>query len=128
MSDKDKRAQYDQFGFEGPNMGSGGFGGFDPFEMFRRHFGGNPFGSDDSPFGFGGFGFGGRRHSHMQDFNQPENGDDIQMAMRLSFVESLYGCVKDIDLTLTEQCPSCNGKGIENGSMPETCPTCHGSG
>lgn len=128
LSDKDKRAQYDQFGFEGPNMGGGGFSGFDPFEMFRHHFGGNPFGNDDSPFGFGGFGFGGRRHSHMQDFNQPENGDDIQMAMRLSFVESLYGCVKDIDLTLTEQCPSCNGKGIENESTPEACPTCHGSG
>ena len=38
LSDPDKRARYDQFGFDGPNMGAGGnpFGGMD--------FGGSPFG------------------------------------------------------------------------------------
>lgn len=130
LSDKDKRMHYDQFGFEETGTVGGGFGGFDPFEMFRQHFGGNsnPF-DDDGSFGFGPFGFGGRHKQHKAtDFNQPEDGDDIQLAMRLSFVESLYGCVKDIDITLTDQCSSCNGKGIESGSTPETCPTCHGSG
>ena len=126
LSDKDKRAQYDQFGFDGPQMSSGGFGGFDPFEMFRRHFG------EDNDFEFGGFGFGGgsRRQKSNQppDFNYPENGDDLQMTMKLSFVESIYGCVKDIDLTLTDPCPSCHGKGIENGSTPTTCSACNGTG
>ena len=49
LSDKNKRAEYDQFGFNGPS-GFSDFGkGFDPFEMFARHFGGNPFGGN--PFG-----------------------------------------------------------------------------
>ena len=48
LSDKEKRQQYDQFGFDGPNMG-GGFGGFssgggfsmdDIFSMFGDVFGG----------------------------------------------------------------------------------------
>ena len=50
LSDKQKRQQYDQFGFDGPNMG-GGFGGFsgdfsvdDIFSMFGDIFGGRGFG------------------------------------------------------------------------------------
>lgn len=133
LSDKDKRAQYDQFGFEGPNMGgSGGFGGFDPFEMFRRHFGGNgsPFEDDDdcgfNPFSFGGFG----RHSNRQEqnFDAPEDGSDLQMSMQLTFKESLFGCVKEIDVPLNTPCQECNGRGIEKGSMPSKCTHCNGTG
>ena len=52
LSDKDKRAKYDQFGFAGvdPNFGAGaggGFGGFDMGDIFGSFFGGS---------GFGGFG------------------------------------------------------------------------
>ena len=36
LSDKDKRAQYDQFGHVDPRMGAGGAGGADPFDAFRR--------------------------------------------------------------------------------------------
>ena len=59
LSDKDKRAKYDQFGFAGvdPNFGAGGagggfggFGGFDMGDLFGSFFGGS---------GFGGFGGGG---------------------------------------------------------------------
>ena len=53
LSDQQKRQQYDQFGFDGPNMG-GGFGGFggggfsmdDIFSMFGDVFGGHGFGGD----------------------------------------------------------------------------------
>lgn len=131
LSDKDKRAKYDQFGFDGLN-GSEGFssGGFDPFEMFKSHFGGmGGFSSMFEDFGFGPFGHN-RHHEHRQepDFDSPEDGSDLQMEMSLTFAESLHGCVKDIDITLDEQCPACGGRGIEKGSKPEKCTHCNGTG
>ena len=131
LSDKDKRSQYDQFGFDGPQMNGGGFGGFDPFEMFKRHFNGNPFGNDeDDEEGFNPFGFhfSGRSRKKAPDFDSPENGSDLQMRLDLTFKESLFGCIKEIDLTLDEPCPECNGRGIENGSTPEKCSYCNGKG
>ena len=129
LSDKDKRAQYDQFGFTGPSMGEGFHSsGFNPFDLFRAHFGGNPFEDDDggfSPFGFGGFG---NRSRREPDFDSPENGSDLQMGMQLTFKESLFGCIKEIDLTLNEPCSECGGRGVEKGSTPEKCPHCNGTG
>lgn len=128
LSDKDKRAQYDQFGFDGPNTGSG-FSGFNPFDLFRAHFGGNPFDDDDdgfSPFGFGGFGH--RSRAPKADFDSPENGSDLQTTIDLTFKESLFGCVKDIELTSTSPCPDCGGRGIEHGSKLDKCTHCNGTG
>lgn len=135
LHDKDKRAKYDQFGFDGLN-GNAGFssGSFDPFEMFRSHFGGmgggSPFSSMFEDFGFSPFG-GNRHHAHKsaeQNFDAPENGDDLQMHMSLKFKEALYGCIKDINITLDDECPECNGRGIEKGSTPEKCTHCNGTG
>ena len=131
LSNKDKRAQYDQFGFDGLN-GNAGFSssGFDPFEMFKSHFGGmGGFSSMFEDFGFGPFGHN-RHHEHRQepDFDSPENGSDLQMEMYLTFKESLHGCVKDIDITLDEPCPECGGRGIEKGSTPVKCTHCNGTG
>ena len=53
LSDKDKRANYDQFGFDGQHMQSG-FNGFNMSDFMRRHasmFGGM-FDDDFDPFGF----------------------------------------------------------------------------
>ena len=125
LSDKDKRAQYDQFGFDGPSMG-GGFGasGFDPFDLFRAHFGGH------SPFddGFSPFGFGAARRRQEPDFDSAEDGADLQMALSLTFKEALYGCIKEIDLTLNDPCPECGGRGVEKGSTPAKCSHCNGTG
>lgn len=64
LSDKQKRASYDQFGFNGPQM-NGGFsgGGFDINDFMRRHGGmfkdffnmGDPFGMGGDDFGAFGF-------------------------------------------------------------------------
>ena len=132
LSNKDKRAQYDQFGFSGPNMEHGfASSGFNPFDFFKAHFGGNPFGDDDDDEGFSPFGFRfGRSHvrSREPDFDSPEDGSDLQMNMNLTFKESLFGCIKDIDLTLNDECPECKGRGIEKGSKPEKCTYCNGTG
>ena len=131
LSNKEKRAQYDQFGFDGLN-GNAGFSssGFDPFEMFKSHFGGmGGFSSMFGDFSFNPFGHN-RHHEHQKDhdYNLPENGSDLQMNMTITFKESLYGCIKDIEITLDEECPECNGRGIEKGSTPEKCTYCNGTG
>lgn len=129
LSNKEKRERYDQFGFDGPRMNGGTSGGFDPFEMFRKHF---MFDDDEVEGGFSGFPFGtfggGRRKSHEPNFDQPEKGPDLQMNMTLTFKESLFGCVKEIDLPLGDQCPECEGRGIEKGSKPSACRHCNGTG
>lgn len=132
LSDKDKRAKYDQFGFDGLN-GNGGFSssGFDPFEMFKSHFGGMGGAFSDMFSGFGFNPFGGNRHHehrHEPDFDSPEDGADLQMEVTLSFDEALRGCVKDIDMALDEECPECKGRGIEKGSTPAKCTHCNGTG
>lgn len=130
LSDKDKRAKYDQFGFDGLNSGGFSSGGFDPFEMFKAHFGGmgGPFSNMFEDFGFGPFGGMHKQRSAESDFDSPENGDDLQMNMLLTFRESMDGCIKDVELELDEECPECKGRGIESGSTPEKCSHCNGTG
>lgn len=123
LSDEDKRRQYDQFGSvgNGPTFGNGG-GGFDPFEFFRSHFGGDPFGND---FSFSGFR---RRDNDVDSVNCPENGADILAKMTISFHDMVHGTTKDFDFIKTVPCPHCNGKGIEKNSTVSTCDKCHGEG
>ena len=121
LSDKQKRQQYDQFGFDGPNMGSG-FGGFgaggfsmdDIFSMFGDVFGGRG--------GFGGFsGFGGGQRAQYR-------GTDLRLKVRLTLQEISTGVTKKFKVRKDIVCSECNGSGAQNGSGSETCPTCHGQG
>ena len=124
LSDQQKRQQYDQFGFDGPNMG-GGFGGFggggfsmdDIFSMFGDVFGGHGFGG-----GFGGFGGGGgTRHAQYR-------GADLRLKVRLSLNEVANGVTKKFKVRKDITCQHCHGTGAEAGSGSETCPNCHGQG
>lgn len=140
LSDKDKRANYDQFGFEAVN-GQGNFGGFDMGEFMRRHggmfshfFGGNPFGDDDDgfdPFG-GGFGGGmGGGHSRRNappDPSAPEDGHDVRIQVTFPFKDTLNNSTREFDIKLSNECPSCRGRGVKNGSEVKTCNHCNGSG
>jgi molecular chaperone DnaJ len=121
LSDKQKRQQYDQFGFDGPNMG-GGFGGFgaggfsmdDIFSMFGDVFGGRG--------GFGGFsGFGGGQRAQY-------HGTDLRLKVRLTLQEISTGVTKKFKVRKDIVCSECNGSGAQKGSGSETCPTCHGQG
>ncbi len=121
LSDKDKRAKYDQFGFAGvdPNYGagaggfSGGFGGFDMGDL------GDLFGS------FFGGGFGSSSRSRR---NAPQRGQTIQKRVMLSFEEAAFGCKKEISIDRTENCDECGGTGAAKGTSAETCSHCRGSG
>ena len=119
LSDEQKKARYDQFGFAGvdPNYGAGagGYGaGFDGDidlgDIFSSFFGG----------GFGG-GSSARR-------NGPQKGQTLRASVRLTFEEAAFGCEKDVSVSRIENCPDCHGSGCADGSSPETCPNCHGTG
>ncbi|MDD6160976.1 MAG: molecular chaperone DnaJ [Oscillospiraceae bacterium] len=121
LSDKEKRAKYDQFGHAGvdPNFGAGGFGGggFDMGDLgdiFGSFFGG----------GFGGFG-GQQRQANP---NAPQRGASLRANLTITFEEAMSGCEKEINLTRQENCESCRGTGCANGATAEICPDCRGTG
>jgi len=119
LNDAQKRQQYDQFGFDGPGGGFGGFsgGGFsmdDIFSMFGDVFGGG--GS-----GFGGFGGGGSR-------TRQHRGSDLRLKVSLTLQEVATGVTKKFKVRKDITCEHCHGSGAEAGSGKETCPNCHGSG
>ena len=121
LSDSDKKARYDQFGFAGvdPNYGAGagggayGAGGFDFGDL------GDIFGS----FFGGGFGSAQRRNP-----NAPQRGESIRLSVTISFEEAAFGCEKEVSVDRYETCAVCHGSGCADGTSPEVCPDCHGSG
>jgi molecular chaperone DnaJ len=122
LSDPDKKAKYDQFGFAGvdPNYGAGAGGG-----DFTGDFGdlGDIFGDI---FGAFGGGFGGS--SRSQQRSGPQRGESLRVRVTVSFEEAAFGCKKDVTITRIEQCPDCKGSGCTSGTTAEVCPDCHGSG
>ena len=48
--------------------------------------------------------------------------------MKVSLEEAFSGVDKEIKVSKSVSCASCNGKGAEAGSEPETCNTCSGMG
>ncbi|PKB65657.1 MAG: molecular chaperone DnaJ [SAR202 cluster bacterium Io17-Chloro-G3] len=111
LSDPDKRSAYDRFGHAAVNGNSQGFDGADIFGGFGDVF--------DAFFG-GGFG---RRQRHG-----PQRGQDLQIALTLSFKEAALGVDKDITFSRTETCQRCDGNRGELGTKPEVCSNCRGSG
>ena len=115
LSDKDKRAKYDQFGFAGVDpsygggAGAGGFGGgFDMGDL------GDLFGS------FFGGGFGGGR---SQRRNAPQRGESIRQTVVLSFEEAAFGCEKGdhgrAHRDLWRLRRHRRGQGHDGGDLPE---------
>lgn len=121
LSNPDKKAKYDQFGFAGvdPNYAASsgaGYGGFTGDFDFGDL--GDIFGS----FFGGGFGGGQARR------NGPMRGETIRTSISLSFEEAAFGCEKDVVINRTENCSECGGTGCAKGTTAEVCPDCHGSG
>ncbi len=123
LSDEQKRKQYD-YELEHPGMGGG-----NPFSG-----GGNPFSGGGNPFsgGFGdisdifssmfGGGFGGSQRQG------PARGANIEQTVRLSFLDAIKGCSKEISYFRNEPCRTCNGTGAKDGTAFKKCAKCGGSG
>lgn len=121
LSDPQKRQQYDQFGHAAFEQGGGagyggGFGGFD----FNGGDMGDIFGDI-----FGDL-FGGGRSRRAN--NGPMKGANVRTAVRITFEEAVFGCEKQLDLNLKDECTTCHGTGAKPGTSPETCPKCGGKG
>ena len=118
LSDSQKKAAYDSRGHAafdqsaGYGGGSGFGGGFDVNDL------GDIFGDI---FG-GAFGGGGRKKSG------PRKGQSIEVSVRISFMEAVFGVKKDISIRRHENCSTCRGTGAKPGTVVETCNKCNGSG
>ena len=122
LSDPEKRKMYDQFGhaaFEqgGGAGGAGGFGGFD-FSGDMGDIFGDIFGDL----------FGGGRSYSRGASNGPMRGANVRTGVRVTFEEAVFGCTKEIELTLKEECATCHGTGAKPGTSPVTCTKCNGKG
>lgn len=146
LSDDSKKAQYDQFGSEGPaGFGGGtgysgqGFGGFD-FSGFTGGQGFGGFGGGDGvEFDLGdifGSVFGGGTRGGRGGRAKTPKGSDISVDLEISFKESIFGAEKEFSLHRTMECSHCKGTRAEaksNGDKAsasdfDTCKTCDGSG
>lgn len=128
LSDKTKKQNYDTYGDENGPQGFGGGSGFGGFGSGFSGFGGADFGDFGDIFSniFGGaFGGGGRS---SRQANAQSQGADIQVKIKLSFVEAAFGCKKNINLNRSETCPHCKGTGAKNGTDFTTCSKCSGTG
>ncbi len=117
LSDPDKRAAYDRYGFQGVNTnGMPDYSTMDLSDLFDL-------------FGLGGFGgFGGFGGTSRRSRNAPRRGADLSTRLKLTFEEAVFGTEKEVDITRNEKCSVCSGSGAEPGSRPVTCQTCKGAG
>ena len=123
LSDKEKRARYDQFGHAGvdpncPPRRPGGGVGSDRGDPDRGAI-------DGSVFGGAVGGFGGSSSARR---NGPQKGESLRANLTITFEEAAFGCEKEISLNRSEECGACHGSGCEPGTTAETCPDCRGTG
>ena len=129
LSDADKRKQYDTFGSGNGRMGGGGPGGGGPvFSDFQFGdlgdiFGGLFGGGRGGRGGAGGGGAGARGQAQ-----RGTRGNDVEVAVSLSFEDALRGAEVKIPVELEATCSTCSGTGARPGTTPVICPECKGRG
>jgi molecular chaperone DnaJ len=117
LSDRHKRARYDQFGHAGVEGGGFDFSGAgmgDIFSQFQDLF---------SEFFAGG---GGPQRGRRQQ--GPRTGGDLRIQERLTLKEAVVGCKKEVIVRAPTTCEPCGGTGAAPGSQRQTCGTCRGAG
>jgi len=126
ISDDQKRAAYDQFGFAGVEMG--GQGGAQDFSNIYRDF-------EDIFGGFGDFSSifdnlfgGGRSSAGSRRRGEPPSGSNLRYDLHLDFEQAVFGTTVEIAYSHDQSCTTCNGSGSEAGGGRKVCPSCQGSG
>ena len=115
LSDKQKRAAYDQFGHAGVNPQGGMGGGFNTGDAFNDIFG-DVFGDI-----FGG-GRGQARRSSAQ------RGSDLRYQLNLTLEQAVFGDKINVEIPSYNQCDSCTGSGAKEGTSATRCIKCDGRG
>ncbi|MCG8383441.1 MAG: molecular chaperone DnaJ [Gammaproteobacteria bacterium] len=113
LSDKNKRAAYDQFGHAGVDQSAGGQTGGGGNASFSDIFG-DVFGDI-----FGTAGQGGRR---------AYRGADLQYNLNIPLEDAVHGTTVKIRIPTKVACHHCNSTGAKPGTSPTTCSTCNGAG
>jgi len=131
LLDQNKRKTYDQFGHDGLQGSSQGFGGFGGFEDFFSKMSGD--GDDFFSDIFGSFFGGGRkRSSGFGDFSRNSEKQsrvkDEVIDLHLTLKELLFGIDKEVELNLIMLCATCDGIGAVNKSDIKKCDMCDGHG
>lgn len=111
LSNAQKRAEYDQFGFAGRNGQGFDINMRDIMEEMMRM---NPFGN---PF-----------HNRAQQYQKFRKGDDIRIPLVISLEDIFNGVHRTGKYKRKVKCPDCNGKGTHNENDIRECPHCQGSG
>ena len=117
LSDEQQKSIYDRYGKEGlQGMGGGGSrrssAGFDDLgSMFEEM--------------FNGFGGGSGRRQNPAD--REKYSLDMNVDMRISFDEAIFGCEKEVTFKYKKACTDCKGTGAKNGKL-STCKQCGGQG
>lgn len=89
----------------------------DFFETLFGSRGGSPFDR------FGGFGSG--FSSARTRAPRAQRGEDAEVPVEISFDEAFRGAKRQVQLQVSEPCPTCGGTGEVRGQI---CPTCDGTG
>jgi len=129
LGNTEKRKQYDQFGsaFQNGQAGFNGanWGGFSGFQNGAKM----DFDFEDLSEMFGGFGdifgFGG---SNRGSYRKSNRGRDLEMEIKLSFLEAVFGLEKEISFSKNARCDNCEGSGAEPGAQINSCANCRGTG
>jgi len=130
LSDKTKRAQYDQFGSDFAQAGFGGgappgYGGF--YGQSGQGFNINMDDLGDILGGFGDmFGFGGT--SARGKSQERSRGRDLEFKLTLNFKEAVFGVDKELKIKKLIKCHDCGGSGVPKGAKIDTCTVCKGQG
>ena len=117
LSNKERRANYDQFGhaaFEGNTGPRGGFGNSDFSGSFSDIF-------EDLFEDFGGRSRGRGKSTNFR-------GEDLRFDLSISLEDAYHGKKQEINFTSSDKCKRCDSYGAEPGSKPITCATCNGQG
>ncbi len=113
LSDSNKRARYDRFGHDAPEMGFGG-AAVDISSMADFF---------DSIFG-SVFGGGGQRQRRRR--GRP--GRDLQYDLAIKLEDAINGAEVKITVPRPVRCSDCGGTGAAAGTSPARCNQCDGAG
>jgi molecular chaperone DnaJ len=144
LSDPEKRAMYDRYGADWQRYREAGFNASEPYARsggsgatdfgqwftgqsdggYRVEFGQNET-SGFSDFFQTLFGSGRRAAGGFSQRLQRRRGQDVELAVDVSFDEAFRGTTRRFQVSVPDQCATCGGTGLARGT---TCPTCDGTG
>ena len=122
LSDDQKKAAYDQFGFAGVEGMGGGGHDWSNFRGFEDIFGEGGFGSIFENLFGGGFNRGRGGSGGVRQ------GANLRYDVEIPFKDAVFGSKVEIQFSHNETCKTCKGAGTTDGSGKKTCPVCRGSG